>query len=72
MQGEVRLPVWVERGALRLPPTLDVPLLMVGPGTGVAPFRSFLQHRQAVLLAGQCLVGCLADCLSHALAPPGT
>lgn len=49
-QGDVRLPVWVERGALRLPPSPQLPLLMVGPGTGVAPFRSFLQHRQAALL----------------------
>lgn len=49
----MRLPVWVQRGALRLPPDPATPLLMVGPGTGVAPFRSFLQHRQAALLAGE-------------------
>ncbi|KAL4458060.1 hypothetical protein ABPG75_012925 [Micractinium tetrahymenae] len=52
-QGEARLPVWVERGALRLPPSPEVPLILVGPGTGVAPFRSFLQERQAALLADQ-------------------
>lgn len=45
--------MWAERGALRLPPSPQVPLLMVGPGTGVAPFRAFLQHRQAALLAGE-------------------
>lgn len=50
--GEVLLPVWVERGALRLPPSPTTPLILVGPGTGVAPFRSFLQQRQALLRAG--------------------
>jgi sulfite reductase alpha subunit-like flavoprotein len=39
--------VWTERGALRLPASAATPLLMVGPGTGVAPFRGFVQHRGA-------------------------
>jgi len=49
----VRVPVWVDRGAFRLPPDESTPLLMVGPGTGVAPFRSFCWHRAARCLQQQ-------------------
>ncbi|KAK9839678.1 hypothetical protein WJX81_005476 [Elliptochloris bilobata] len=47
-----QVPVWVERGVLRLPPH-QVPLVLVGPGTGVAPFRAFLQERAAAAAAGE-------------------
>lgn len=45
--GETTLPVFVSNSHFGPPTDLDAPMIMVGPGTGIAPFRSFVQDRAA-------------------------
>ena len=39
------VPIYVRKSTLRLPYHSTCPVIMVGPGTGLAPFRGFIEDR---------------------------
>lgn len=47
------LPIFLHSNAsFRLPEDTTAPMIMIGPGTGIAPFRAFLEERQATRQTG--------------------
>ncbi|MEN1970433.1 assimilatory sulfite reductase (NADPH) flavoprotein subunit [Lentibacillus sp. N15] len=49
-----RLPVYVQRNPnFKLPDDPNIPVIMVGPGTGVAPYRSFMEEREELDVKGK-------------------
>jgi sulfite reductase alpha subunit-like flavoprotein len=48
-----KVAVQVRTGILQPPSDTETPLVMFGLGTGVAPFRGFMQHRERLLEQGE-------------------
>ncbi len=48
------LPIYIQPNKkFRLPKQADAPVIMIGPGTGIAPFRAFLHERRALGATGR-------------------
>jgi len=54
IDGDATIPVYIDRNNnFKLPADPDTPIIMIGPGTGIAPFRAFIEEREAIGASGK-------------------
>ena len=54
VNGDGTVPVFLQTAKhFKLPTDPNIPVIMVGPGTGIAPFRAFLEERAATKASGK-------------------
>ena len=64
--NQTPLPVFVQTShGFRLPAQDDRPIIMIGPGTGIAPFRAFLEERRATRARGRTWLFFGDQCQAH-------